>query len=383
MRRALAVTALTVLTVGLVPTGATGAVVHRHLRRDLVAIADAARRATNAPGAIVAVQRGRDAPTIVVRGQRSRRDATAIRPDDPFEVASVSKAFTAATALALGHHGRLDLNAPVVRYLIHWRFDRRIRVRQLLNHTSGLPSWGNKDDTNAAFSNLVQADFARRFTMNQSFAAAAHQPAVRPPGIGTHYSNLNTIALGRIIERVTGAPLAVAYHRYVLGPLHLRATGYPPEEHLRRAPIPGVLWADDARTVEVDTSQYAQDSLLTLGGPAAGMVSNAPDLLRFADAFLRGNFPTRALARHARKIGPGGAGLGILGFARHRYCIFDGCPPGSRFIRCGFAGNTNGAGVRVVRDPRLDVTVLVFTNSSERGRLDPFASKLLALVARH
>src|SRR4051794_21567716 len=102
------------------------------------------------------------------------------------------------------------------------------------------------------------------------------------------------------------------------------------------------------------------------------MVSDAEDLLAFANAFLRGQFPGAALARRARRVGLGGAGLGIIGFTRTGACIFDGCPAHSRYPRRGFAGNVDGGAVRVVYDPRRDATVLVFANSSERGALDPF-----------
>jgi hypothetical protein len=133
-----------------------------------------------------------------------------------------------------------------------------------------------------------------------------------------------------------------------------------------------VLWLDDAKTVEIETAQYPMTSLLTLSGPSIGMVSDAPDLLAFADAFLRRGFPDAALARRARRIDRGGAGLGVIGFTSSGYCIFDGCPAHARYPRRGFAGNIDGGAVRVVYDPRPDATVLVFANSSERGALDPF-----------
>jgi hypothetical protein len=142
--------------------------------------------------------------------------------------------------------------------------------------------------------------------------------------------------------------------------------------------VPGVLTVGEAQDkVELDTGQFPQTSLLTLGGPSIGMVSNAPDLLRLARAFLRGTFPTRPLATRARRIGPGGAGLGIIGFGPKGYCIFDGCPRRVDFARIGFAGNASGVAVRVVHDPGSDVTALIFANSSERGRLDPLVDRLL------
>jgi D-alanyl-D-alanine carboxypeptidase len=345
----------------------------------LARIANDVRRATDAPGAIVAVQVGNRAPVIVARGSRERSGEAPIAADDPFVVASVSKAFTAALVLELVRRRRLALDDPVARYVPGW--DRRITVRRLLDHSSGLPSWGNKDDPpDSPRDELENRDLRRRFTMAESLEPVRVMPLLARPGTKTHYSNANTILAGLVVEAVTGTSLAAAYHRYVLDPLRLRSTGYSPQETPPRAPISGVLSVGEP-PVELATSQYPQDSYLTLAGPSAAMVSDAPDLLRLAQATLRGSFPTRRLADRARVISAGGAGLGIIGFGPRGYCIFDGCPPGVRFRRIGFAGNGPGVAVRVVYDPARDVTVLVFANSSRQGKLDPFAIRLFELAA--
>ncbi len=197
-------------------------------------------------------------------------------------------------------------------------------------------------------------------------------PLLARPGTRTHYSNANTILAGAVVTAVTGLPIGAAIDRYVVRPLHLTRTGYAPEGLEPRPSVSGVLWLDDAKTVEVETAQYPMTSLLTLSGPSVGVVSDAPDLLTFADAFLRRRFPDAVLGRRAQRIDRGGAGLGIIGFTPTGYCIFDGCAAGARFPRRGFAGNIEGGAVRVVYDPNLDATVLVFANSSEQGKLDPF-----------
>jgi D-alanyl-D-alanine carboxypeptidase len=344
--------------------------------RVLARVAAEVRRATNAPGAIVALQRGRHRPVIVAAGTRDRRGGGRIRPDDPFVTASVSKAFTGALVLALVEAGRLSLDDPVVGYVPGW--DRRITVRHLLDHSSGLPSWGNKDDPPESTHAALVEDLSRSFTMAESLEPVRAMPLLARPGSATHYSNANTLLAGMVVEQVTGTTLAAAYRRHVLGPLRLRATGYAAQEAPPGPPIPGVLFVGEGDDrVELDTAQFPQTSSLTLGGPSLAMVSNAPDLLRFAQAFLRGSFPSRRLADRARRIGRGGAGLGVIGFGPDGYCIFDGCPRRVVFRRIGFAGNTSGVAVRVVHDPGTDVTALVFANSSERGKLDPFVDRLL------
>lgn len=342
------------------------------------ALAEDVRHATNAPGAIVAVQRGRKAPVIVTSGTRDRRGGGPIQPDDAFVVASVSKAFTAALVLELVRRHQLGLDDSVAKYVPGW--DRRITVRDLLAHRSGLPSWGNKDDPpNSLHGALEGADVNRRFTMAESLAPVLAMPLLSRPGTKTHYSNANTLLAGLVVEQVTGRSFAAALHRYLLSPLRLRSTGYTPQETPPRSPIPGVTYVDGTN-VEIDTGQYPLDSLLTLNGPSAAMVSTAPDVLRLAQVFLRGTFPSRRLAQQAHRISSGGAGLGIIGFGSRGYCIFDGCRRGTAFHRIGFAGNGPGTALRVVYDPARDTTVLVFANSSQRGKLDPFVIRLFQQI---
>ncbi len=379
-RRWIALGAVLVVLVGAVAPAAGASDRSRTpTRAELRRVAVAAMDATRAPGVIVAVQVGSHRPVTVARGSTRRIGGVPMRTDSPFLSASVSKAFTAVALLALVRDHRLRLSDPVVRYVPGW--DRRITVRMLLDHSSGLRSWGNKDDPDSRHDDLRSADFDRVFMPTESLEPVRTAPLLAAPGTATHYSNANTILAGEVVAAVTHSTVGRAIDRYVARPLHLRSTGYAPEDLAPRAPVSGVLWFDDAQTTEVETALYPLTSLLTLSGPSIGVVSDAPDLLRFARAFLRGSFPTPRLARTANTVGTGGAGLGVIGFTRRGYCIFDGCPRGARFVRRGFAGNMEGSAVRVVHDSRLDATVLVFANSSEGTSLDPLVRRTFALVA--
>lgn len=350
-------------------------------RAELEGIAASVRTATNAPGAIVGVQIGSRRPWIVTTGTERRDGTGPLRPDSPFVTASVSKAFVAATVLALVRDGKLRLADRVVEWVPGW--DRRITVGMLLDHSSGLRSWGNKDDPDSLHADLQLADLNRSFTPAESIEPVRTAKLLAPPGARTHYSNANTILAGEVIAAVTHMSVGAAIDRYVVKPLRLTSTGYLPDDLAPVPPISGVLWLDDAGTVEAETAQYPRTSLLTLSGASIGMVSDAPDLFAFAGAFLRGHFPSARLQARARRIGRGGAGLGINGFTPTGYCIFDGCPAHAKFPRRGFAGNIDGGAVRVVHDPKLDATVLVFANSSERGKLDPFVLKTFGLLRAH
>src|SRR4051794_20829213 len=210
-------------------TAGAGATSASPRARELRGVADDLRAATNAPGAIVAVQRGGQAPVLVARGTRDRRGGGRLRTDAPFVVASVSKAFTTAVVLGLVEQGKLRLDDRVADDVPGW--DRRIRIRQLLNHTSGLPSWGNKDDRpDSPRAALENADLSRRFTMAEGLEPVRTMPLLAAPGTKTHSPNATSILAGLVAEAVTGAPLVDASPRYVLDPLRLRSPAYPPQE---------------------------------------------------------------------------------------------------------------------------------------------------------
>jgi len=74
-------------------------------------------------------------------GMSNVRKGTKVKPDTAFALASVSKTYTAALILALANDGKLDLDEHVSKLLPKMRFASKVTVRQLLNHTSGVPDF--------------------------------------------------------------------------------------------------------------------------------------------------------------------------------------------------------------------------------------------------
>jgi D-alanyl-D-alanine carboxypeptidase len=194
---------------------------------------------------------------------RRRPDA-----DQRFRIGSVTKTFTATIVMQLVAERRLQLNDTLEQYFPHLpRRVRQITIRQLLNHRSGLANY--TDDTDW----LVRASKSPSTRPIDVLRYGASQPPVFEPGTQWGYSNTNYIALGLLIERITGESYARQLNERLLKPLHLETTELPTTRHLPDLDDPGenpnVAWADGA------------------------LVSSTHDLARFFSVLLSGRILPR------------------------------------------------------------------------------------------
>lgn len=186
----------------------------------------------------------------------------------PFNIASLTKPFTAAVVQMLAAEGRLDLDARASQYLRLPAVYGDITVRQLLTHTSGIARdmrQDNDDDPDAA-------EYRRRVDASEPSAT---------PGERFEYSNTGFTVLGWLVEAIEGEPLEEVLRRRIFRPLSMHQARY-------RAPL-----ADDperARPHEV-VDGLARPTLFVSGGFGSGGVSlSAADLAAFAVGLQRGKF---------------------------------------------------------------------------------------------
>ncbi len=199
----------------------------------------------------------------------------------PFEVASITKAVTAATVLRLVEEGKLRLSDPIIDVLSASEargFDKTITIGQLLSHTSGLADyWTDGVHDRAGNNDFLRAFLAspdRSWKPGEILAFARDIPS-KPPGRRFHYSDTNYVLLGRIIEHITGSPLHRVYRELVFEPLGMHDTWLTYQEN-RRGAVPSHRFegSEDLNDVPRQSADWA-------GG---GLVSTTRDL----DLFLRG-----------------------------------------------------------------------------------------------
>lgn len=263
-----------------------------------------------------------------------------IRSGDTFRTASVTKPFTAAAVLRLVEGGQLRLDEPAGPLLpadIAARIGAvapQVTVRQLLQHTSGLPDYG----TDARWTKEVLGHPNRRWTPAALIDAGLRTgPPHGPPGQAFHYSDTGYVLLALILERVTGGRLAAAYRR-LLPMQSLPATFLEGGERRgATARAHGYLGPVDLHGLHPSFDAFG-------GG---GLVSTAGDLDAFARKLFRGRiFHRRSTLRAMLQTVPAGAGRRYgLGIGRRRLAGED------IWFHEGFFG------AFLVYVPRLDLSI--------------------------
>jgi CubicO group peptidase (beta-lactamase class C family) len=140
-----------------------------------------------------------------------------------YRLASVTKQFTAAAILHLAEEGELSLDDQISDYLPDYPSPgRRITIRQLLSHTSGL--------SDVAVIPILEGAGGVGYNRDRILALVASQPLDFEPGTGHSYSNVGYILAGVLIEEVTGTTFADYVTEEVLRPAGLNQTSFCPDE---------------------------------------------------------------------------------------------------------------------------------------------------------
>lgn len=215
-------------------------------------------------------------------GVRHGVDGGAVDARTVFRVGSITKAFTAMTALQLAEAGRLDLDAPAAdvlpeldRLVYPGPDARRITVRDILTHTAGLPR--NPD--------LPPLTVDRAPTRAELMRAIDGLSLVRAPGVAYEYSNLGFALLGHIVAAVRGEPYHDAIRGVLLTPLGMRDTVWTQDDVDAGRLAPGHV-VEDGRVVPEPPTRHGDIDA------AGGLFSTVEDLARFV-AFQLAAWPPR------------------------------------------------------------------------------------------
>jgi D-alanyl-D-alanine carboxypeptidase len=173
-------------------------------------------REDGTPSASVAVVEGGRISYAAAFGDAKLHPKTAALETTRYQLASISKTFTAQAVLLLEADGKLSLDDKVSKWYPSLTGASDITLQELLNHTSGLPDHYPQTYPAGAKSEAAQPD--------QIIDEWGHHPLMFPPGTQFHYSNLEYEIAGRIVEKVSGKPLFAFMQERIFGPLHMNAT---------------------------------------------------------------------------------------------------------------------------------------------------------------
>lgn len=176
-------------------------------------VADALGK-SGVPSASIAIVRGGKIVFAKAYGKQSETMATA-SADRPYQIASISKQFTAAALLLLEDEGKLSLDDTVAKWLPGITGGDTIKLRQLLSHTSGLQDYWPQDYSFAAM--------AKPTTPQGIVDRWAKKPLDFAPGTQWQYSNTGYVVAGMIAEKAAGKPLLAYLQDKVFKPLGMTA----------------------------------------------------------------------------------------------------------------------------------------------------------------
>ena len=201
---------------------------------------------------------------------------SAVTPQTPFILGSLSKSFTALAVMQLVEAGKIQLDAPIVRYIPWFRVadppaSIRITVRQLLNQTSGLSTGTG---TNFLLSPTTE-------TLEQGVRGLRTATLVSPVGTSFNYSNANYMILGLLVQTVSQEPYGIYIQQHIFGPLDM-SHSFTSQAQARQAGMATGYRYWFGFPVPFD-APYLQDQL-----PAGYIISTAEDMSHYLAMYLNG-----------------------------------------------------------------------------------------------
>ena len=329
------------------------------------------------PGVIAVVQRGerREVHTFGVASLKSERP---MRADDRMRIASAAKAFSGAVALSLVSKDELSLDDTIGERLSGlpkpppdaWS---DVTLRQLLNHTSGLPDFSeSKAFLKAVTERLRNPDPPAKLL---SYAYKLNNKKLLfKPGTRYRYSNSDNVAVALMVEEATGDSYEDQLKKRVYRPLGLKSTSLPVGPELQTPYIHGYDLSEESPE---DVSEAIAAGWAWASG---GVVSTPADLNTFIRGYVGGELFDGDVRRQQRKVFEGGGseppgpGNNSAGLAVFRYET--GC--GTVW---GHTGNTPGYTQFMASSPNGKRSATVSINAQITPSVgDPEAFRALRLA---
>ncbi len=326
-------------------------------------------REYDVPGLSVAIVKGPDVVYQNNHGVENVDKQTPVSSETIFRLGSISKVFTAMAIMQLSDRGLVDLDAPAHEYLPSLGLGnqdyKKITVRHLLTHTSGLPGDNKAHKGTPDFSD----DAISRYVINMR-----DRPLEFTPGEKFSYSNAGYVVLSALIEEVTRTKFEDYVSTNILLPTGMKNSSFGRHtEGTDNLAALHVIGPDFTNTVQ-ENDPYTR---WTAG--AGGLSSNIVDMCLFARALLNGGrIGSRQILgkKSLERMWERGEGTGDKGLAWSVYSVWGG----RRLVDHG--GNSLGYSAELALMPDESLAVVVLCNN-RNGAEWPIAGALLrAMLGR-
>jgi CubicO group peptidase (beta-lactamase class C family) len=276
---------------------------------------------TGVPAAEIAIVR--DGKLVLTKAYGKANEGMPAKPDQPYQIASNSKQFTAMALMLLRDEGKLSLDDPISKYIPGITEGDKITIRQLLSHTSGLQDFWPQD--------YSFIDMETATTPQHIVDKWAKKPLDFQPGTRWQYSNTGYVVAGMIAEKVSGQELVAFLEQRIFGPLGMTSvrnqddtntSAFPAGYHrfalgpVRVAKQPGRGWLYAAGELSMTAEDLAKWDIARINRaliPAKDWVEQETPVLRTdgrTNGYGLGVFNHYQRERHV--IDHGGEAVGFL-----------------------------------------------------------------------
>lgn len=280
-----------------------------------------------------------------------------------YKIASITKAFTSVLILQLHEEGKIDLHAPIKKYLPDYAGEAtdKVTIHQLLNHTSGLPNFDTVKSIEAAIAGGLPAYQAPHST-DQLVTRFCSGALINVPGKVFDYNNADYILLGKIVERAYGKKFEVVLKERILQPLKMNSTGMLFQRDIVRNLASNYFFRDDIKALVNDFPVYPENWYA-----AGAMYSTTQDVLIFANALF-----TQKLMKKETLVLMTSPGLDDYGYG---VWSFETNIGGKKYKVVKRPGRIMGAQSQLYRLVDQGVTIVILSNAST-GDLDELVSQI-------
>ena len=231
--------------------------------------------------------------TIAHSSRGETPDGLTLTPADYFRIGSITKTLTAAAVLTLVDQRLVDLDAAASTYVSRLPVDDAVTVRDLLQHTSGVPDYTQSDE----FFLEVYGDTSRVWTPEDVMALVAGRSDF-DPGTSWEYSNTNYVILGTLIEEVTQRPFHEGLRDSVLEPANSSGSYLA---HFEAGTEPTSSYTIRVQSVPVD---FDFTSIATAAWASGAVVANVEELAGSLRMLFSGGITTADSLKNMTATGP-------------------------------------------------------------------------------
>jgi CubicO group peptidase (beta-lactamase class C family) len=285
-----------------------------------------------------------------------------------YKIASVTKLFTSVLIMQLYEQGKIDLNSTVKTYLPRYTGSGadKITIRNLLNHTSGLPYVGPKSKEEALQKGMEE--FQLPHSVDESIEKYYSRDLVNEPGKVFSYNNGEYIILGRIIDKLYGKSFGEVLRQQILNPLEMDASGLLFQYKVIDNLSDSYFTMNDTLGLVNDMPSYIQNWY-----SAGAMYSTASDLSKFSKALFSYKLIKKETLDLILQAGLEDYGFGLW--------IYDMKIKDKKFKVYKRPGDIMGAQAMFIYLPEIKLSVIILANT-DTVKLDDMADEIIKRMVK-